>query len=111
MRAAAGLVTGVLVLTACGGGGGNSFVPPGSYAGSTAADRAFTLDVSDKVQVNRREGRFIKRGVIEVKDGGAITTLTCRVLDKRGEELRCTLHVRPAQNGTPTTEVLDLMLL
>lgn len=111
MRRVALLLAWLLALSACGDGASNSFTPPGSYAGSTAADQAITLDVSDKVRINRREGRFVQRGVIEVKDGGAVTTLSCKVVDNKGEELRCTLRVTPNQSGAPTTEVLDLMRL
>lgn len=110
MRAAVSLAVAAVALTAC-GGNTNDFIPPGSYAGSTANDRAFTLDVSDKVRINRHEARFVRRGVVELRDRGTLTRLTCKVLDDKGEELRCTLRVAPADDSAPTTEVLDLMLL
>jgi hypothetical protein len=89
----------------------NAYIPPGTYAGSTSSDQAFTLDIGDKVHVNKVEGRFVKRGVIEIKGPNFKAKLTCKVTDKKGEELRCALDF--PGNGTfkPATEVIDLMLL
>ena len=99
----------VPLLTACSEGEGER-LPAGSFAGSTATDRAFTVDVGDEVRVNGKKARFVERGVIEVKGGDVRTTLTCKVQDRKGEELRCTVETAPP-TGRPTTEVIDLMLL
>lgn len=110
MRIVAALVVAPLLLSGC-GGGKKPFIPPGTYAGSTAADRAFTLDVGEKVTVNKREGRFTDRGVVQVKDHGIVTTVTCKVTDRKGEELRCEVRTAPPGTPIPATEVIDLMLL
>jgi hypothetical protein len=89
----------------------NSFIPPGTYAGSYAGDQPFTLDVGNEVHVNKLKGRFIKRGVIEVKERSFRATLACKVTDKKGEELRCTLAYPGTDKTKPVTEVIDLMLL
>jgi hypothetical protein len=107
-----GAVVVLVALAAAGcGRGGNQLIPAGQYAGSTAADRAFQLDVAEEPKVNQHKARFIDRGVIEYKDAGAVTRLTCKKLDRKGEELRCTLRTTPPGGGSPTTEVIDLMLL
>jgi hypothetical protein len=92
-------------------GGEADLIPPGQYAGSTAAGRAFELIVADEPKVNTHKGRFVDQGVIEYKDGGVVTQLSCKKLDREAEELRCTLRTKPSGGIEPTTEVIDLMLL
>lgn len=106
--ALAGLVAALLSLTACGGGGGA--LPSGTFAGSTAGDEPFVVEIGSQIKVNRRDARLIDRGVIEIRGGAARTTLTCKKTDDKGEELRCTVRSEPPQ-GQPITEVIDLMLL
>jgi hypothetical protein len=105
------LVLAPLLLTACGSGDKAQFIPPGSWAGSTAGDRPFTLDISDKPTVNKRKARFVEHGVLEVKDHGVTTTIRCTVVGKKAEELRCDVRTAPPGGAPPTTEVIDLMLL
>lgn len=111
MRAAGFALTTVLLVAACGGGSRSDQIPTGTFVGSTATDQAITLVVGDKVTVNRHAARLIKRGVIEVRDGEARATITCKVLDHKQEQLRCTFRMAPPGGAAPTTEVIDLMLL
>lgn len=114
MRRRAGLVAaclaGLPLLVAC-SSDENAYIPPGTYAGSTSSDQPFTLDIGEKVHVNKVEGRFVKRGVIEIEERNFKATLTCKVTDKKGEELRCTLAFAGNNKAKPVTEVIDLMLL
>lgn len=110
MRVAVAVVLAPLLLTAC-SSDNKSFIPPGTYAGTWRADQPFTLEVGEKVLVNKLEGKFVKRGVIEVDRKGFRATLTCRVTDPDGEELRCNVNV-PRTDTTPAvTTDIDLMLL
>jgi major membrane immunogen (membrane-anchored lipoprotein) len=110
MRILNALLVAPLVLSAC-GSGNKPYIPPGTYAGTYAGDQPFTLDVGDKVHVNKLEGKFVKRGVVEVKDKDFHETLTCRVADRKGEELHCTARFTSDKLPKPVTEVIDLMLL
>jgi hypothetical protein len=103
-------LTAAPLLAAC-NSDNDSFIPPGTYAGSTASDQAFTLDVGEEVHVNKVKGRFVKRGVIEIKQRNFKATLACKVTDKKGEELRCRLDFPGNDKAKPVTEVIDLMLL
>ena len=110
MRVAAVLILTPLLLAGC-SSDSKSYIPPGTYAGSTAADQPFTLEVGEKVRVNKIEGRFVKRGVIEVDRKGLHVTLACKVTDPKGEELRCALKF-PGAGGLPAVSTdIDLMLL
>lgn len=97
------------LVAGCSEGAGDQ-LPGGTFAGSTATDRPFTLEVGEEPKVNRNDARFVDRGVLESEKGGVRTTLTCKVTDPDGEELRCTV-VTTAPAGASTTEVIDLMLL
>ena len=111
MKLTVALLATAVALVGCGESEAE-FVPPGQYAGSTAADRAFKLEVSgDEPKVNQHKARYVERGVIEYKDGGVVTRMTCKKLDEKAEQLRCTLRITPPGSTTPTTEVIDLMLL
>lgn len=106
------LIAGVLLAAASlsGCSGGTPALPPGTFAGSTATDQPFMVEIGSDIKVNQREARLIDRGVIEVRGGAVPTTLTCTPGDDKGESLRCTVRTMPRQ-GAPTTEVIDLMLL
>lgn len=110
MRRVTTAVVASLALTAC-GSGNHSYIPPGTYAGSTATDLPVTLDVGDKIHVNKLEGKLVKRDVIEVKHRGVHFLVTCKVADKKGEELRCTFSFPKTDAAPATSEVIDLMLL
>ena len=101
----------VAALAGCSNDAAGDQLPGGTFAGSTATDRAFTLEITkDEARINNRKARFVDQGVLELRDADVPTTLTCKVLDEEGEELRCTLRTEP-EDGGPTTEVIDLMLL
>ena len=97
-------------LAGCGDEPAGDQLPGGTFAGSTATDRAITVEIADEPKIDNRKARFVDRGVLALRDADVPTTLTCKVLDEDGEELRCTLRTEP-RNGNPTTEVIDLMLL
>jgi hypothetical protein len=99
-----------VALVGC-GSGEKTYIPPGSYAGSTPDDQPFTLDVGDKIHVNKIEGKFVRRGVIEVKLHDVRETVACKVSDSKGEELHCTLRFTSDKFPKPITGVIDLMLL
>ena len=99
-----------VALAGCGDEPAGDQLPGGTFAGSTAADREFLLEVAEEPKVNNKRARFVDRGVLQVRDADVPTTLTCKVTDDDGEELRCTLTTTPP-GGTPTNEVIDLMLL
>lgn len=106
-RCALALVA-VLAVAGCSGSSAD-FIPAGTWSGSTSDDREFTIHVGDEIEVNRREGQFVDRGVLQVEEGPTRTTITCD-LHKDEEELRC--EVTTERRGQPaTTEVIDLMLL
>jgi hypothetical protein len=69
------------------------------------------MEIGDKPTVNKRKARYVERGVLEVKDSGVVTTVRCKVLDKKAEQLRCDVRTAPPGGAAPTTEVIDLMLL
>lgn len=100
---------GAAMLAGCGGASGDA-LPSGTFAGSTATDRALVVEIGSTIKVDRREARLIDRGMIEVRDGSVRTTLTCRKTDPKGQELRCTVRHEPPR-GPATSEVVDLMLL
>ena len=98
----------LLGLPGCSGSSAD-LIPPGTWTGSTADDREFTMQVGDEIEVNRREATFVERGVLEVEEGPSRTTITCD-LHENEEELRC--EVTTERRGqSATTEVIDLMLL
>lgn len=99
-----------LALSACSAGSAGDDLPGGTFAGSTAGDAPFVLEVADEIKVNRRKARLVDRGVLELTSDGVRTRLECTVQDKEREELRCTVLTTPP-TGKPTTEVIDLMLL
>ncbi len=100
----------VLALPACSGSSAVDQLPSGTFAGSTAGDAPFVLEVGQDIKVNRRKARLVEEGVVELKAAGVGTRLECSVQDEDGEELRCTVRTTPP-TGAPTTEVIDLMLL
>src|SRR4051794_20023295 len=106
MKPAAALVIAALLLSACGSGDEGDILPPGSWAGSTATDRPFTIEIKEKPTVNKRKAKFVKRGVLEVKDHGVTTTVRCTVVGAKAEEMRCDVRTAPPGGATPTTEVI-----
>lgn len=100
---------GLLAVAGCSSGSSSDTIPGGTWSGSTAEDREFTIEVADDIEVNRRDARYVEPGVLEVREDAARTTLTCD-LSEDEEELRC--DVSTELRGQPaTTEVIDLMLL
>lgn len=100
----------VLASAACSGGSSSNTIPPGTWSGSTADDREFVIEVTDEVEVNRREARYVERGVLEVRQDPFRITITCD-LHEDEEELRCDVSTTAPGLSTPMTEVIDLMLL
>lgn len=99
----------VLTLAACSGSAVEQ-LPGGTFAGSTAGDAPFVLEIGQDIKVNRRKARLVEEGVVELNAAGVRTRLECSVQDEDGQELRCTVRTTPP-TGAPTTEVIDLMLL
>lgn len=103
------LVLAAAVLLAGCSGTSSDAIPGGTWAGSTADDREFVIEVGEDLEVNRREARYVDRGVLEVEAGAARMTVQCELLENE-EELRCDVSTKvPGQPDT--TEVIDLMLL
>jgi hypothetical protein len=94
----------LLVLLAAGCGGDKRFLPVGDYAGSTDADHAFTISITDKPKVNGEEAEWIDRGSLRVKKGPRPVVL-CESRAE-GEELHCVIKV----GGQPDMTV-DLVRL
>lgn len=108
MRRACLVLVALLGVAGC-AGSSSDMIPPGTWSGSTADDREFTIEVTDEVEVNRRDARYVERGVLEVRMDPFRTTITCD-LHEDEEELRCDVSTKAP--GLPTTtEVIDLMLL
>ncbi len=102
------LLLATAVVAGC--GGGTKALPAGTFAGSTATDQPFVVEIGSSIKVNRRSARIIDGGVLQVRGGAVPMTLDCAPGDRKGESLRCTVRTMPPQ-GSPTTEVIDLMLL
>ena len=102
------LIAALLLTAACGESA--DVLPGGTFAGSTADDKPFVLEVGEKVKVNRAEIKPVDVGVYALERGNARVTFEFDVTDDKGEELRATITVTP-EVGQPVTEVIDLMLL
>lgn len=102
------LLLAVITLAGCADSSSQA-VPPGTWAGSTAADQEFLITVGEEIEVNRVEARYVERGVLEARVGTVRMRLTCELLDNE-EELRCSVTTQAPEFPT-TTEVIDLMLL
>ena len=66
-------------------------LPPGTYAGSNAADREVVIEIGDRIEVNGKRARR-REGVIIADRLAGKPRITC-VPQAKGEELRCEWRV------------------
>jgi hypothetical protein len=107
-RALAGVALAVAVLAGSAGCGGGEKreLPAGTFSGSTAGDKKFTLVVSDKPLVDGRKAVWDGLGALRVvRQKQTVRSVKCVVRDD-GDELHCTVK----DAGAPA-QAIDLMRL
>lgn len=103
------LALGLLLLLTAACGESVDVLPGGTFAGSTADDQPFVVEVGDEIKVNKAKVKPVDEGVYALENESRIT-FEFEVTDDEGEEVRCTVRFKP-ERGEPVTQVVDLMLL
>lgn len=100
------VVVGLSLVAAGCGGGDKRELPSGTFSGSTAGDKKFTLVVSDKPLVDGKKAEWDGLGSLRVmRKKQTVRSVKCVVRDE-GDELHCTVK----DAGQPA-QPIDLMRL